>query len=310
MKTHMLEWFRRKSVRFFTFLMALVACQGYALAAANPATEQSSPRRFLMWKVTSSTTTVYLLGSVHVGTPDLYPLPAAMESAFAASKVLAVEINIKNVDSSSTLELAQGQGMYEDGDSLSKHISKQTSDALDEFCSKNGMPREAMELFKPWLVAMTVTALSVEQGGESQKLGIDLHFLDEVKPPQRIEELESVEFQLSVFASASEQEQQELLASTLKQAENSKESIQKLQEAYIAGDTGKIEEMLQQESEPKSFYKKLIEDRNLRMAEHVENYLKGKEQCFVVVGAGHLVGNQGVVKLLEARNYHVERVIP
>src|SRR5258708_36598457 len=112
---------------------------------------------------------------------------------------------------------------------------------------------------------MPVPALWVEQGEETNKRGIDLHFLDEVKPPQRIEELESVESQLSVFASASEQEQQELLASTLKQAEDSKESIQKLQEAYVAGDAGKIEEMLQQESELKSFYKKFIEERNFCM---------------------------------------------
>src|SRR5260370_35511593 len=100
-------------------------------------------------------------------------------------------------------------------------------------------------------------------------MGINLNFLGEVKPPQRIEELESVESQLSVFASASEQEQQELLASTLKQAEDSKESIRKLQEAYVAGDAGKIEDMWHRESEQKWFYRKLIADRNVRIPETV-----------------------------------------
>ena len=311
MKTSMLERFRSNATRLLAFLMALAACQAYAQRAADTAAaRQVGSRRFLLWKVTSSTATVYLLGSVHVATPEFYPLPEAMESAFAASKVLAVEVNVDNIDPSKSLELAQERGMYSDGDSLSRHLSKQTSDALDNFCGKYGMPREGLETFKPWFVAMTVTVLAVEQGGESHELGIDKHFMNEVRPPQRIDELESAEFQLSVLSSASEQEQEELLASTLKQAENAKESMQRLNEAYLSGDADKLERILEEESTPKSFYKRLVEDRNLSMAAHVEDYLKGREQCFVVVGAGHLVGSKGIVKLLEGKGYHVERVTP
>ncbi len=295
MKTSMLERFRSNATRLLAFLMALAACQAYAQRATDTAAaRQAGSRRFLLWKVTSSTATVYLLGSVHVATPEFYPLPEAMESAFAASKVLAVEVNVDNIDPSKSLELAQERGMYSDGDSLSRHLSKQTSDALDNFCGKYGMPREGLETFKPWFVAMTVTVLAVEQGGESHELGIDKHFMNEVRPPQQIDELESAEFQLSVLSSASEQEQEELLASTLN----------------LSGDADKLERILEEESTPKSFYKRLVEDRNLSMAAHVEDYLKGREQCFVVVGAGHLVGSKGIVKLLEGKGYHVERVTP
>ena len=60
----------------------------------------------------------------------------------------------------------------------------------------------------------------------------------------------------------------------------------------------------------KSLQKKLLDDRNAVMITKIEEYLKGKEQCFVVVGSGHLIGDKGIVKLLEGKNYKVERVTP
>lgn len=308
MKTPRLETLRKHAVGALAFLLALGTCQAPAQSATKAA--PSNSKRYLLWKVTSPTTTVYLLGSIHMGTPDFYPLPQSMESAFAASKVLAVEVNVKDIDSAGALGLTQERGLYGEGDALSHHLSKQTSDALDQFCSKSGMPREMFEPFRPWLAAMTVTVVSMQQAGDDQKLGIDMHFLDEVKPPQRIEELETADFQISVLSSGTDEEQQEFLAATLRQMAKAKESMQKMNQAYVAGDVSKIEQMMQEEAEPKSFFKRLVEDRNLDMAARVENYLNGKEQYFVVVGAAHLVGPKGIVKLLEARNYRVERVTP
>ena len=306
MKVPLVAKLRKHAVRLLALLLALGACQSPAQSGAKT----GNSRRFLLWKVTSPTATVYLLGSIHMGTPDFYPLPQSMESAFAASRVLAVELNIKNVDAAGALGLAQEHGMYGEGDSLARHISKPTSDALDQFCSKSGMPREMFEPFKPWLAAMTVTVLGMQQAGDDQKFGIDLHFLDEVKPPQRIDELESADFQMSVLSSGTEEEQQQFLAATLKQVENAKESMQKMNQAYLAGDDGKIEQMMEEDSGPRSYVKRLVDDRNVAMAARVEDYLKGRDQCFVVVGAGHLVGPKGVVKLLEGKSYHVERVTP
>ena len=308
MKTPWLERLRKHAVGLVAFLLALGTCQAPAQSAAKAA--PSSTKRYLLWKVTSPTTTVYLMGSIHMGTSDFYPLPQSIESAFGASKVLAVELNIKDADPAATLQQAQEHGMYGEGDSLSRHIPKQTSDALDQFCNRSGMPREMFEPFRPWLAAMTVTVVSMQQAGDDEKLGIDMHFLDEVKPPQRIEQLESAGFQISVLSSGTDEEQQEFLAATLKQMENAKESMHKMNDAYLAGDANKIEQLMQADAEPKSFFKRLVEDRNLDMAARVETYLNGNEQCFVVVGAGHLVGPKGVVRLLQAKNYRVERVTP
>ncbi len=162
---------------------------------------------------------------------------------------------------------------------------------------------------KPWVAAIAVIAFASKAAGEEPELGIDMHFLNEVKEPQRIDELESADFQMSVLSSASEQEQEEMLAASLKQADKFKDMVQKMQRAYVSGDTESLEKLVKEEDEsgPKSLMKKLLDDRNVTMAQRVEQYLKGKDTSFVVVGAGHIIGNKGIVKLLEAKGYHVER---
>lgn len=288
------------------FLLALLGA-AQAQVAAQP---QPKPRRFLMWKATSPTVTLYLVGSIHVGDNSMYPLPQEVESAFAAAKVLAVEINIKNTDEAKTMQLVQKYGMYGPDDSLSKHLTKETSAALEDFCAKHGLPRAGIEQLKPWVVAVTIAAFSWKEAGEDPSLGIDMHFLNESKQPQRIDELESMESQLSLFANATEEEQLGLLQSTLKQGDKISDMIKRIHAAYVSGDPEALQKVMDEESDAgtKSLTKKLLDDRNVTMAARLDEYLKGTEPAFVVVGAAHIIGEKGVAKLLRDKGYKVEQV--
>lgn len=296
--------FARRALRLFAILAMLGSCFGQA---AVPATA-SKPRHILMWKASSPTNTVYLLGSIHAGRKDMYPLPQAIESAFTASKVLAVEFNIKKIDQTALLPLIQQYGLYPGDDTLFKHVPQETADALTEFGKKHPVFAMALPRMKPWLASLTVLQASLQEAGEDPTMGIDFHFLDEAKT-QRIEELESADFQIKVLASATDEEQVEMLKSTLKHAATAVDSFNKLQNAWLAGDTEVMLKVISEEDEgPKELMKKLIDDRNVTMAEHVDGFLKGKEPCFVVVGAGHIIGDKGIVKLLQDKGYKVEMV--
>src|SRR6185369_15590710 len=152
--------FKRRHVHTVLILLSvfLAVAQAQQSAPAQP-----KARRFLMWKATSPTTTLYLVGSIHVGDSSMYPLPAEVESAFAAAKALAVEINIKSVDQAKTMSLVQAYGMYGADDSLTKHLSKETMATLDEYCTKHNVPRAGIEQLKPWVVAVTIAALAWQQ---------------------------------------------------------------------------------------------------------------------------------------------------
>jgi uncharacterized protein YbaP (TraB family) len=288
--------------------VGMALCTSFAAAQNAASAPAKAPRKFLLWKASSPTATVYLMGSIHVGDASMYPLPAAVESAFESSKVLAVEINVKNIDQSKAVKLVQEFGLYSGDDTLSNHVSKETAATLNLFCEKAGFPKAAFEKVKPWVAAVTVIAISLKAAGEDPALGIDQHFLDEAKT-QRIEEMESAEYQLALFSGASEQDQLELLTVSLSQVDKTQEFIQKMQSAYLSGDAGKLLAVVnEQDTLPKALRKKLIDDRNLAMADKVEGYLKGSEQVFVVVGAAHVVGDTGIVKLLKNKGYKVEQV--
>jgi uncharacterized protein YbaP (TraB family) len=290
-------------------LIVLLAFLGVA-QAQQAAPAQPKPRRFLMWKAASPSATVYLVGSIHVGDSSMYPLPKEVESAFAAAKVLAVEINVKNADQSKMMGLVQKYGMYADDDSLTKHLSKETQAALDDYCARHNVPRMGMEKLKPWVMAVTIIAMAWQQAGEDPSQGIDMHFLDESKPPQRIDELETMESQLSIFAEATEQEQQSMLASALKQGDKMKDLIKRMEAAYISGDPDALQKIMAEQDDvgSKSLEKKLLDDRNVVMAGKMEEYLKGKDPVFAVVGAAHIIGDKGIAKQLRDRGYKVEQV--
>jgi len=290
-------------------LIVLLAFLGVA-QAQQAAPAQPKPRRFLMWKATSPSATVYLVGSIHVGDSSMYPLPKEVESAFAAAKVLAVEINVKNADQAKMMGLVQKYGMYAGDDSLTKHLSKETQAALDDYCTRHNVPRMGMEKLKPWVMAVTIIAMAWQQAGEDPSQGIDMHFLDESKPPQRIDELETMESQLSIFAEATEEEQQSMLASALKQGDKMKDLIKRMEAAYISGDPDALQKIMAEQDDvgSKSLEKKLLDDRNVAMAGKMEDYLKGKDPVFAVVGAAHIIGDKGIAKQLRDRGYKVEQV--
>src|ERR1700733_12789713 len=138
---------RRHLYAVWILLLAMLGAARMQAQQAAPA--QPKARRFLIWKATSPTNTIYLVGSIHVGDSSMYPLPKEVEAAFNAAKVLTVEINIKNVDQSKALGLIQQYGMYAGEDSLTKHLSPETSVLLDAYCNEHNVPRAMLEKMKP-----------------------------------------------------------------------------------------------------------------------------------------------------------------
>ncbi len=272
--------------------------------------QQSSARRALFWKVSSPTTTAYLLGSIHLTSKDFYPLPKPVEDAFAGSKVLVVEVNMKKLDSTELSTMTMARGAYSDGTTLSQHVSKSTSDLLDNFCQENGLPRAVLEPMKPWMVSTLVSLLPLQKAGLNPEAGIDLHFMNQVAETQRIEELETMDFQLDLLASGSEAEQDEALADALKHSSDAVQNLQRLQDAFLAADADGMKRIMDENhTGPKAFSRRMIEDRNVTMTQKIDGYLKGKEPVFVVVGAAHMVGKEGIVQLLRDKNYKVEQLL-
>ena len=262
-----------------------------------------------MWKASSATNTVYLLGSIHLASRDIYPLPRQIEEAFRNSAVLLVEVDLNKVDQRKLQALLISNGLYPPGDSLWNHIGQDTKELVMRFCAENGLSADVFARLKPWLASVTASALPMQMAGMEAGLGIDKHFLDRANGGMRVEQLETAEWQLRLLADIPEVKQEQYLATTIKSTELTKQLGQQVEAAWVNGDAHKLDALLSSAyQDAADLAKRVFTDRNLHMAGVVEQYLKGNERCFVVVGAGHLVGKEGVVRLLQNRGVKVEQV--
>ncbi len=280
------------------------------LFAVSSFGDQSQHKSFL-WKVQSKTTTVYLLGSIHVLRKDFYPLAARIENAFDESKTLVVEANINNVDIGATLSMLQGS-LYQGDDTIENHLSKDTFDLVSSRLKELGMPMELFLKNKPWFVAVTITALELGKLGFDPGYGIDKHFLDEADGKKKILELESAKYQMDLLNNLSDEDQELFLVYTMKELDMLRQEMDTMTDAWKSGDAKAMDSIIsgQLRDEPglSRIYGRLIYERNRNMASKIEDYLKSGGKYFVVVGAAHLVGERGILERLKARGYSVEQM--
>jgi uncharacterized protein YbaP (TraB family) len=300
---------KRRTRTLASLVLAGLAAASQLLAQQAHAASAAPAKKAMFWKVSSRDHVAWLLGSIHVGSKSMYPLPKEIEDAFDRSEALLVEIDINHVDLSKMQGLILTTGMYAGDDTLWKHVSPETRQRLEEFCEKYSFPAMALAKMKPWAVAAMVATLPLMKTGMDMGLGIDKYFLDKAdKVKKRVVEIESAEGQMKLISGITAEMLENAVATQAKQ--DPQESGKRLQEVWIAGDTIQMEKITREmtASDPADFSAAMLRDRNLHMADVAEQFLKGKETAFVVVGAAHMVGADGVVKLLETRGYKVEQV--
>jgi uncharacterized protein YbaP (TraB family) len=267
----------------------------------------------LMWRVSSKTNSAYLLGSIHIWDKSMYPLPAVVENAFAASSTLIVEVDVTKVDHQQLQQLVLGAGMFPAGDDLNKHITAETRAKLNEFTAGYGVPPDAFFKYRPWMVGLTVVMLPMLKAGMDPENGMDMYFLHKAGD-KRIEQLEDAAFQIKLFSSFPDKDADHTVLHALVQAKESNAMLAKLETYWGRGEATKIDELMasmsaDDDADEKALSRRLREDRNPHMTERLEKCLQSGEKCFMVVGAAHTVGNEGIVKQLQAHGYRVEQAV-
>lgn len=147
-----------------------------------------------LWKVTNEDTTFFMLGSIHIGHEDYYPLGPEIEEAYQAADVILPEINMleAEVDEEALTERA----LLEDGTTLDQLLSEEAYAKLEAIFDENGMAIEEFNGYKPWFVESLLTEIINEESNQSALYGVDLHFLQRaVEDNKEIIELESIEAQ-------------------------------------------------------------------------------------------------------------------
>lgn len=294
----------RLALRLVTVLAALTLS-----AMATPAV--AGDKAFL-WKLSDGPHVAYVLGSLHVGNAAMYPMPASVERAFKQAQVLAVEADIANPQATLT---AMTLGLYADGDTLANHISPALAARLDKVLGRYGLTPALTANLRPFMAMSTLVMAEAMRLGYDPALGIDMHFLKRAGERNLpVVELESVTAQMELLASFSDAEQEALLRQTVDAIERDtmRADLASLVAAWQAGDARRLEQTVHAsfrgDTQAQAVtMEKLNDRRNRAMATKVRGYLASGKPHFVVVGALHLVGNSGIIALLQKQGVRVEQ---
>jgi uncharacterized protein len=299
---------RQFSKRPGVLFLALVCSIPFAAAQTPSAVTAPATKKALFWKVSSPTSTTYLLGSIHLGTKDMYPLPAEIEDAFAGSAALLVEADVRHLDASMAQSVVLERGLYPAGDTLWNHVSPETRKKIEQFCDKYGLPAGNLIALKPWVVALTISTVPMMKAGMDPNLGIDMYFLNKADK-KRVVEIESADWQLNLLSGFPDDLQEKFLAAAVEEGLDMEAELKRMRDAWSSGDAAKLDAITKENTRtPEKISRAILQDRNPHMADAAEQFLKGKEQAFLIVGAAHLVGDEGVVAILRKRGYKVEQV--
>ncbi|TCT13131.1 uncharacterized protein YbaP (TraB family) [Natranaerovirga pectinivora] len=295
------------SVQFITELLPVYA---YWYDEFN-AVHIAAPSQGFFWEINNDGVLVYLLGSIHVGKEDLYPIRSAIEYAFLSSDYLVLEADILNVDEAIIPYLNNLQ-MYTDGSTLEDNISEDLFNEVLEFYAQFGIGADIINLFKPWALTLEINSVNLAMQGFSGEYGIESYFLNYKPESMEIIELEGLIYQMELLNSYSPELQEYLLADVLRNS--SDEFI--LMNMWKDGDLELLESIYvldenEMTSEEKALSNEYLDalmiKRNYEMTDAIEALLIGetKGTYFVIIGAGHFVGEEGIIDLLINKGFDI-----
>ncbi len=267
----------------------------------------------LLWKVTGpGDSRVYLLGSFHLLRAQDYPLSADVEQAFSASRRVVFELSPQDMQSPQLSQKMLQAAMRSDGSELKRDLDAATWTKLQAYARDNNLPLAQLQGMKPWFVGLTITLSQFTKLGLDPALGLDRHFMTRAaaagKPTSGLEDIDT---QVAVLSGMSAQEQQQMVAEALDQADQADAMARKLHDAWRRGDDKLLWNAMAAEMRGQypQLYKRINTDRNDAWVPRLQQHLQaGQGGTLVVVGTLHLLGDDGVVDKLRAKGYQVERV--
>ena len=247
----------------------------------------------------------WLLGSIHAGKPSLYPLPDPVERAWQQSRALVMEVDMTHISQEQWQEMGAITRLV-DGKTLKDHLPIDLYRRTLIAAGQNGLNESMLAPLRPWFAAITLTQAALERTGYRGEFGVDQHFAkranDGGKP---IIGLETLLEQLGYLASVGDN-QTLMLENTLDELPDLEKGFAEVMKAWQDGDQATLINLLKEEMAPPKLQAWL---EQTLLAERNRNWVKKwpglPNESFIVVGALHLYGEQGLLALLEQQGWRI-----
>lgn len=263
-----------------------------------------------VWVATAGEEKVYLGGTVHLLRPADYPLPDPFETAYQDSDKLFFETDIARMSDFSVQARMMQALTYSDDTTLRSVLNEEAYTALSTHVATVGLPLQMLEKFKPGLLISTLQVIEFQKMGFTPQ-GVDAHFnsraMGDGKPVGQLEEIDA---QIGFIANMGVGHESEFVLLSIEDLKDIHATMDQMVSAWRAGDNAALADLFvddMKEGYP-ALYKELLVDRNNNWIPLIENMFAEEGTELVLVGAAHLVGDDGLLSILEEKGYQVDRV--
>lgn len=273
---------------------------GAGTASAGPA----------IWEVEGGNARMVLLGSFHVMKRDAdWRTPVIMD-AFKGADTLVVEIDLSRYSQQQIWQATAKYALLPKGKTLQSVLDGSTYAEVTDRARTLGVDSKAIDTFRPWFAGLTLEQAELAQQGYTAEMGVDETLMAAAKDTDKtILPLETFDEQISILATPPEGDINAYMKEYLDELSRSKQEFSRIDEIWRRGDVAGLENYLKTEHDnDPGVFAAVYTARNRSWLPRFEEMLKGSGTYFVVVGAGHLVGKDGVVALLRQAGYTVHRL--
>lgn len=262
-----------------------------------------------LWKVSDADSAVWLFGSIHLLPADTEWRTPEFEAVLAGAERVYFETDLGPNAQPEIAVLTIQKGFVTDGRLLSDRIEPELLAKVREAAALYDVPMASLLAMRPWLAASTLSVSALTQAGYDPNKGVDSVLQDEI-PKDRQGFLETAAEQIDFLAGSDEASEVQMLEGTLAEADRMVEMTEEMKAAWLDGNPEILGDVFMAEAGGygDAFIETLINQRNHNWVVKIETMLTGNEDALIVVGAGHLIGEKSLAKLLENKGFLIERV--
>ena len=264
-----------------------------------------------IWKVSSGENVLYVGGTLHVLRQSDYPLPVEFDRAYNNADRLYFETDLEQLHAPEVLQRMQQAVRYPEGISgLDKRVSAALYQRIEKVWAQYGLPPESMVGLRPSGIIITLTMLNLKQIGVDAQGIDDFYHRRAVADGKPVGGLESVDKQIHLLSGMGAGDEEKFMRMSLDELKESGGLVDGMVDAWRRGSLTDLDRLVLEDMrrESPAEYRQLIVDRNRKWLPQIEAMLRDRPVEFVLVGSGHLAGEEGIIFQLQERGYRVEHL--
>ncbi|NOZ41981.1 MAG: TraB/GumN family protein [Alphaproteobacteria bacterium] len=254
---------------------------------------------------------IYLLGSFHLLPKNYRWYNGIIARSFTASDQVVLETDITPGSMAEIQRLIAKNAFFGPKDSLQNHLDgAHYRKLLNRAARLLKMNSSAVNRSKPWFIALRLSIAAIISSGLDPSSGVDKYIKDRaLKVGKPVYGFETPRQQMLALINHPLDVQVSMLTDTLDKLDNFKRYIASYLKAWASGDPATmVKTMVDDMAKNKAMYQALLVRRNNNWFPAIEGYLNSPKITFVVVGAAHLVGPDGLIKMLRDNGYKIVKI--